>query len=552
MTEVLTAAEMRAIEAEAMNSGKVSGLALMERAGRGVVEAIVEEWPALSKGSRRAIVLCGPGNNGGDGFVIARVLDEAGWDVQVHHFGDPAKLPPDAKANFDRWSDDHEVHPLTAESIYTGARPDLIVDAVFGIGLTRPLPTGIAQALDVKAKSVWTSAHKVMTIAVDCPSGLDLDKGTVPSDFDPEAEGADPWPETINIADLTVTFHAPKLGHYLGIGPEVCGRLRVVDIGIAGFGSERSMIGSPPDPDHVRLVAPVFAGKDLPAKVWPGAAMGKPRHGAHKYDHGHVIVFSGGVGKGGAARLAARTALRSGAGLVTVLCPPAALIENACHLDAVMLRSLAKDQPLSDVVDHRASGFCLGPGMGVSALTRQRVIEVLSRRAEGVARRDPVVVLDADALTSFADDPATLFEHTHARTILTPHEGEFARLFPDLSGPARRSMSKVDAVRQAAVRAGCVILLKGPDTVVAQPDGGASIHTTAYGRAAPWLATAGAGDVLAGLIAGLAAPHLSADLFVMAEIAAYLHVEAARRFGQGLIAEDLPEQLPGVLRDLGC
>jgi hydroxyethylthiazole kinase-like uncharacterized protein yjeF len=234
--------------------------------------------------------------------------------------------------------------------------------------------------------------------------------------------------------------------------------------------------------------------------------------------------------------------------VVTVLCPPSALIENACHLDAVMLRSWAKDQVLGDVVDDRASAFCLGPGMGVSERTHQRVIEVLGRRAAGSAWRDPAVVLDADALTSFADDPEKLFEHTHDRTILTPHEGEFGRLFPDLSGSARKDLSKVDAVRQAASRAGCIILLKGPDTVIASPEGGASVHATAYGREAPWLATAGAGDVLAGLIAGLAAPHASSDLFVMAEIAAYLHVQAALSFGPGLIAEDLPEQLPEVFR----
>jgi len=163
-----------------------------------------------------------------------------------------------------------------------------------------------------------------------------------------------------------------------------------------------------------------------------------------------------------------------------------------------------------------------------------------------------VVVLDADALTSFEGDPDALFKHCHERTILTPHEGEFARLFPDLSGRARTDLSKVDAARQAAARAGCTILLKGPDTVIAQPDGGASLHAAAYGREVPWLATAGAGDVLAGLIAGLAAPHLSSDLFVMTEIAAYLHAEAARGFGPGLIAEDLPEQLPQTLRKMGC
>ena len=552
MTQLLTSTQMREIEQDAIASGEVTGLGLMERAGQGVVDAILAEWPLLKEGDRAATVLCGPGNNGGDGFVIARLLDALGWTVRVHLFGNPAKLPPDAKANHDAWAAGHAVLPLSADDIYSGPRPDLIVDAVFGIGLTRPLPDHVALALSSSAKNAWKGSTNIKTVAVDCPSGLDLDTGQLRTDFDHDDEDAHPWPNTLNVADLTVTFHAPKLGHYLGIGPASCRKLSVVDIGLDALDPERSMLGMAPDPARVRLVEPVFAGRPLSNRIWPKTPMSKSYAMGHKYNHGHVVVFSGGVGRGGAARMAARAALRSGAGLVTVLCPPSALIENACHLDAIMLRSLASDQRLSDVADSRVSGFCLGPGMGVSEATRQRVIEVLDRRAEGSAWRDPVVVLDADALTSFEEDPSLLFDHCHARTILTPHEGEFARLFPDFSGPARKNLSKVDAVRQAAARAGCMILLKGPDTIIAQPDGGASVHASAYGREVPWLATAGAGDVLAGLIAGLAAPHLSGDLFVMAEIAAYLHVEAARGFGPGLIAEDLPEQLPKTLRQMGC
>jgi len=548
MTEVLSAEQMRTLEAAAINSGAVTGLHLMERAGQGVVAAIVTHWPEFAQGNHKALVLCGPGNNGGDGFVIARLLDAAGWTVRVHHFGDAARLPPDAKSNYDRWTADHEVLPLTVDAVQSGARPDLIVDAVFGIGLTRPLPDDVAQVLNVSAKEVWNESHNIRTVAVDCPSGLDLDRGAVPTDISPKADVGDARPQTVNMADLTVTFHAPKLGHYLGQGPALCRQLKVVDIGLGPIGEERATIGQPPDPERARLVEPTCCGKTPPHRSWPLSHLSKTRTDGHKYDHGHVFVFSGGVGKGGAARLAARAALRSGAGLVTVICPPAALIENACQLNAVMLRSLGKEQALGDVADDRASAFCLGPGMGVSAQTRARVIEVLKRRAAGAGRRDPAVVLDADALTSFADDPDVLFKHTHSRTILTPHEGEFSRLFPDLSGPARNNMSKVDAARKAAARAGCIILLKGPDTVIAEPNGGASIQATAYGREVPWLATAGAGDVLAGLISGLSAPGHSSDLFIMAEIAAYLHVEAARRFGPGLIAEDLPEQLPDVLR----
>ncbi len=552
MTELLTCAQMQAIEKATMDSGAVTGLQLMERAGQGVVDAILDEWPALAQDTPSAMVLCGPGNNGGDGFVIARLLADKGWNVRVHFAGDTPNRSADARIMHGKWSARGKVLPLTAEAIFAGERPDVIVDAVFGIGLTRPLPDEMALGLDRAGMKVWRRAHEIKRVAVDCPSGLDLDIGMIPTDMEAVLKSGNPWPKIMNTADLTVTFHSPKLGHYLGVGPTLCGTLKVVDIGIGAVGDEAAMVGMPPDVERVRLVEPMHMGRVLPQRIWPMSFVKKSALSGHKYDYGHVIVLSGGVGKGGAARMAARAALRSGAGLVTVLCPPSALIENASQLNAIMLKSLAKDQAMEEVVDNRANGFVLGPGMGVGARCRQRVIEVLNRRTEGAAGRGPVVVLDADALTSFADDPDALFKHTHARTILTPHEGEFQRLFPDLSGPSRTKLSKVDAVRQAAARAGCIILLKGPDTVIAQPDGGASVHATVYGREVPWLATAGAGDVLAGLIAGLAAPHVSSDLFVMAEIAAYLHVEAARSFGPGLIAEDLPEQLPRVLRDLGA
>ena len=271
----------------------------------------------------------------------------------------------------------------------------------------------------------------------------------------------------------------------------------------------------------------------------------------HKYDFGNVHVFAGGVGHGGAGRLAARAALRAGAGLVTVICPPAALQENAAKLDAVMLRALRDDQPLDAIADDRVTGFCLGPGMGVSSKkTRMRVSEALSRERSARAGRKPVVVLDADALSSFAEAPDELFALAHPHTILTPHDGEFARLFPDLAQYMRDGGSKVDAVRAAAQRAGCVVLLKGPDTVIAEPGGGACLHAASYDRSVPWLATAGAGDVLAGLIVGLAASPRAPDLIVAAEVAVWLHVQAALEFGPGLIAEDLTEILPAVLRDL--
>lgn len=269
----------------------------------------------------------------------------------------------------------------------------------------------------------------------------------------------------------------------------------------------------------------------------------------HKYSHGHALILSGGFGRTGAARLAARGALRIGAGLVTLGVPGAAQIEVASQISALMLARVEDGDGLAEVLeDARVNALCLGPGLGVE---RARDLVPAALRA----KHRPRVVLDADALTAYADTPEALFAILHANCVLTPHGGEFARLFPDIaaklnetptSGPA---YSKVDATREAARRAGCVVLFKGPDTVIADPDGSCSVNAAVYDRAAPWLATAGSGDVLAGFITGLLARGLSA--MQAAETGAWLHVEAARSFGPGLIAEDLPEELPRVFRALG-
>lgn len=546
MTELLTSEQMRRLEKLAIDSGEVTGLELMERAGQGVCDAIFEHWPEWQDAELRAAVFCGPGNNGGDGFVIARLLASRGWGVDVYLYGAVEKLPPDARANHDRWIETNPVCDWQPDGFREKPRPDLIVDAVFGIGLTRHLPDEVAVMLDRSACAHWKQAYKIRKVAVDCPSGLNLDSGMIPFAGDADDPDFNPWPTMMNAADLTVTFHSPKPGHYLGMGPLLCQKLRVVNIGLRGDALEKSPLMAAPDPERARLVEPVFAGR--PLRRWPASLMSKMQHGGHKYEHGHVMVLAGGVGRGGAARLAARSALRVGAGLVTVVCPPAALQENAARLDAVMLNALPKDGAIADVADDRVSGFVLGPGMGVSDETHALVLEALERRAGQAAGRDPVVVLDADALTSFADSPETLFKAVHTRTILTPHEGEFGRLFPDLCAARRGHLSKLDVARLAAARAGCLILLKGVDTVIAGPDGAASLHSASFGRAVPWLATAGAGDVLAGLIAGLAASEVSGELFNMAEVAVWLHVEAAHAFGPGLIAEDLVDILPEVLR----
>jgi ADP-dependent NAD(P)H-hydrate dehydratase / NAD(P)H-hydrate epimerase len=550
VTELLTSAQMRALEQAAIASGAVTGLELMERAGQGVVEAVLAEWPALGDGAHRAVVLCGPGNNGGDGFVVARLLNERGWEVEVFLHGDPDRLPPDARANHDRWRAMGSVRPLTPEAASEGDRPALLVDAMFGTGLSRPIPLDFARASHAVAARRTPGARppRLHIVAVDCPSGLDCDTGGFLLPDAPDAEDpawSDWWqgeavPRMLR-AQLTVTFHAAKVGHYLGNAPGSCGRIAIVDIGLRE--DRRAPIPVQPPGDRLRLIGPMSGDLARTGRVWPGVFLRPP--GGHKFDRGHALVLAGGPGRGGAARLAARAALRVGAGLVTVGCPPAALAENAARLDAIMLRPFREITDLVEfLADGRISAVCLGPGLGTGEKAQQQVTAVLAA--------ERATVLDADALTIHEDDPPSLFYQLHEACVLTPHEGEFARLFPDLGQRARGRVSKVEAVRRAAERAGCTVLLKGPDTVIASAGGAASLHAAAYDREAPWLATAGAGDVLAGMIAGLLArPTGPERVHPVCEVAAWLHVEAARSFGPGLIAEDLPEELPKVFRALG-
>lgn len=574
MTELLTAAQMRAIEQAAIASGEVTGLELMERAGRGVVEAIFEEWPELKATSHRAVVLCGPGNNGGDGFVVARLLKEWGWEVEVFLSGDPEKMPPDARVNYERWVGMGEVGELIPGWNLELLQPHVVVDALFGTGLTRPLSEELLQSVsDLESRASWRrSAGRIGThvVAVDIRSGVCADSGKVLLDtsFARQAvesgERAQVWRQSRSlIADLTVTFQSPKVGHYVDIGPVGSGSLVVklldglpsIDM---GFPTDSTLEPRP------ALLEPMFHGRAISAFHFLGGLVRKV-HG-HKYSHGHALILSGPSGRGGAARLAARGALRIGAGVVTVGCPPDAIPENAARLDAVMLRGVVDGLALEEALaDPRINALCLGPGLGLDARGRELVAVALKGRSEArptganVGRASdrrsfPSLVLDADALTIVSQTP-DLFAALHDGCVLTPHAGEFARLFPDiaekLAAPATKgpAYSKVDATREAAKRAGCVVLFKGPDTVIAGPTGHCAINSAHYDRAAPWLATAGSGDVLAGFITGLLARGFSP--FDAACTGAWLHVECALCFGPGLIAEDLPEELPKVFRALG-
>ena len=568
MTEILTGAEMRALEQRAMDSGAVTGRSLMERAGLAVVEAIEAHWPEYKETPQSASVLCGPGNNGGDGFVIARLLRERGWTVTVY----AAKTAPtarDALAARAAWGSDPE--PLTYEALHRAPDAALYVDAIFGIGLSRPPVGDLADLLRYLAGSGGDGGYfQPRMVAVDVPSGLDADRGCVPG-----VPAPNPFDCPAPFAALTVTFDSPKPGHFLADGPALCGKLVVADIGLQDDRCTTGGADTAPKtqrPIGMRLFPPLANVPDSrikrPFDIQPATRLVK--RGGHKFTHGHVLVLSGPMGRSGAARLAARGALRVGAGLVTLAAPGSALMECATQLTAIMLRRCDGPEDLQALLsDQRLGTICLGPGLGEGA----RALTLAALAAEPARS----VVLDADALTAFAQTPDALFDAIDARSgragpvVLTPHTGEFARLFPDIyaswqgaDGAKPRSeaaeqhppaLSKPEAVAQAARRAGTTVLLKGPDTVICTPLGTQrvtgkpvdvrTLHAACYDRCAPWLATAGSGDVLSGFIAGLLARGLSGHQ--AAETAAWLHVECARAFGPGLIAEDLPEMVPRVI-----
>lgn len=568
MTKLLTAAQMRAIERTAIDSGDVTGLKLMERAGLGVVEAIFEEWPELAVHGRgaslpdamknldkgkalRALVLCGPGNNGGDGFVVARLLKARGWAVAIYLLGDPARLPPDARVNFERWQDLGKVRPVSDVEAADLSCVDLTIDALFGTGLKRPLPNDVRRILAYLTVPPNAQTPRPRLVSIDILSGFDADSGRELGVCDDD-DALHVWPA------LTVTFEAAKIGHRLAplaarhawSAQPRFGRRALV---VKPIGLTTPLEALSRDVDLVKeldLARPAhvdFLG-ETSVSINLLELEKDPRAGCHKFSYGHALVLTGSAGKTGAARLAARGAVRIGAGLVTVGVPAAAHLEVASQVTAVMLQQIDDDAGLTKCLeDQRLNALCLGPGLGLTEDKAALVAAALrARRA---------TVMDADALTLLASH-SELAALLHPACVLTPHMGEFRRLFPALArkldtipqtGPA---YSKVDATREAAAQLGCTVLLKGPDTVIADLDGHCSINSAHYDREAPWLATAGSGDVLAGFITGLLARGFAP--MQAAETGAWLHVECARSFGPGLIVEDLPEELPKVFRMLGA
>jgi hydroxyethylthiazole kinase-like uncharacterized protein yjeF len=473
--QILTVAEMGKADAAAIAAG-TPGVTLMERAGVAVADAVCARFRP-----QPTVALCGPGNNGGDGYVVARVLKSRGWPVEVRAL----VAPSSADAKWARGGWDGPVGDLAGH-----VGEGLFIDALFGAGLARPLE-GAAAAI---AQRLAATPDKV--VAVDIPSGLPGDTGK-------------PLGPCVG-AGLTVTFHSKKPAHVLEPGRGLCGEVVTADIGLGE--THAQLYENTPELWLARF-------------PWPAVT-------THKHARGRLIVVSGDAWSTGAARLAARAGLRIGAGLVTIFSPPEALAANAAHLEAVMLKGFETDLELEEGAEH-VDAAVIGPAAGISETTLLNVL--------ALARTGAALVIDADAISVFRNDPEELFSVLDRDDVLTPHPGEFERLF---RGVLAAAPERITAARRAAQSADAVVLLKGPDTVIAAPDGRAAVNV----NGTPWLATAGSGDVLAGFIGGLVAQGM--ESFEAACAGAWIHAEAGETHGPGLISEDLPGLAPTVLRRL--
>jgi len=493
---LLTASEMGMADQAAVIAG-VPAMDLMAAAGKAVAAAVLDRWSTCS-----VLVLCGPGNNGGDGFVVAQFLQSAGWSVRLAFLGSVETLSPEAAYFFHAWQGKVEDY-----SIDLLEQTDLVIDAMFGAGLTRPLDGKACDMVDAMI------ARKIPICAIDVPSGVDGTTGAALGEVAP--------------VQLTVTFFRKKPGHLLFPGRGLCGELIVADIGI-----------------------PVTVLDELNLQAWENSPelwyrdYPWPRLDGHKFHRGHAVVY-GGESITGASRLTARGAMRIGAGLVTLAVPIKAWSVYATAMTGVMVAKLELSQEAEDfeelLLDPRHNAIAVGPGAGLVGFESIRTRKItLAALATGRA-----TVLDADALSAFANDPQTLFDAIVGPCVMTPHEGEFARLFPKINKSPEINNSHADdkltRARLAAKQSGAVVVLKGADTVIAAPDGRAIINSNAPAD----LATGGSGDVLAGFIVGLLSQGMST--FDAAAAAVWLHGEVGNEVGVGLIAEDLPDHLPKVL-----
>jgi hydroxyethylthiazole kinase-like uncharacterized protein yjeF len=479
-TALLTVSQMAEADRLSMAAG-VSEFELMANAGACVANAIMARWSV-----QPVVVLCGPGNNGGDGFVAAQRLADAGWPVRVAMLGGRRDSKGSAHRHAERWQGHVEALDIP---VLEGA--ELIVDALFGAGLSRPLSGLVRDTLAAAA------AGTAPIIAIDMPSGVMGDTG--------EVIGAVP-------VALTITFFRKKPGHLLLPARDLCGEVVVADIG-----SPLAVLNEI-EPD-------TFENKPC---LWR-AALPHAENAGDKHARGHALVY-GGYPMTGAARMAARAAARAGAGMTTVAVPEVALPIYAAALTSIMVRPIVTPEDFSHLLSSsRFSAWLIGPGAGVDTATLVRTVAML-------AQRRPTVI-DADAISVFQDDPSALDRAISGPCVLTPHETEFRRVF-DAAG------DKLTRARAAAKRCGAVVVFKGSDTVIAAPDGRVIINANAPAT----LATAGSGDVLGGIILGLMAQGMAA--FYAAAAGVWLHGAAAAAFGPGLLAEDLPDLLPGVFQRL--
>ncbi|MEO9640873.1 MAG: NAD(P)H-hydrate dehydratase [Lentilitoribacter sp.] len=489
MGELLTPEQMSKADALTIESG-IAGIELMRRAGAFIFEVLHQHFPKV----KTVLVVAGVGNNGGDGFILAELLKRYGYDVAVTIIGDNTKIAGDARLAFDKMSKD--IQPIK--------NPDfddyhLIVDGIFGAGLKREVKGDFADIIHA------INASATQILAIDLPSGINGQTGKVSG--------------CAIKAQATATFFRYKPGHILFPGRELCGKVYLGQIGI----SEKVLNQISP---RLNLNIPVLWQDHYPILKATG----------HKYSRGHTLSVSAGLDKSGAARLMAKAALRMGAGLVTIACPSETLSAHAARTDAIMLSKMDNEHELSNILDDkRINAVCVGPGLDPNEQTRSITKIILNT--------DKSVVLDAGALTAFSDEPCALFDLIKARsspTILTPHDGEFARLFPVLT----LSQDKVKRTKIASETSSATVVLKGPDTVIAKGSNNAAITS----NAPPWLATAGSGDVLCGIITALLAQGMPE--FEAACAGVWFHGEAGAKAGPGLISSDLEIALKDVIQNI--
>jgi hydroxyethylthiazole kinase-like uncharacterized protein yjeF len=511
MTPVLSRSQVRELDRRAIHTHGVPGVLLMENAGRGATDVLERELLRGSARGRRAVIVCGTGNNGGDGFVIARHLTVRGAVPMVFLAGEAHRVVGDARTHLDAWIGIGgtlcEMAPGSALTPLIDAmqNADVVVDALFGTGLDRAIDGWFADVIEA------VNACRAPRLAVDLPSGLDADTGT--------ALGA-----AID-ARVTATFAFRKLGLLTPNGARLAGRVYIVDIGVPG-----ALVGD------VDRSAQLLEEADIARWIEPRAP------GAHKTSAGHVLVVAGSLGKVGAPQLVTHGALRAGAGMATIATwPEAAVAIESSLLEAMTARIDRMEAPRSlDAILKGKDAVVIGPGLGLDDDARTVVEYVVA------TWRGPIVI-DADALTLFAGKPSVFMASKGA--ILTPHPGEMGRLLD--KSPAEVESDRFGAVRELCAATGAVVVLKGAHTIIAGPDSRLGVSPIAC----PALATAGSGDTLGGIIAAMAC---AMPLFEAACAGVLLHALAGQAWSRthggtdrGLLASEIADQLPLVLAGAG-